>query len=125
MCSLDEVRFWTIREIGKVQEANKYTGKHLRILMNDVDLLKAQMAGKADASQSVLEFDKVREEAQAIGQRAQTALDQTRQQVGDEMAKAFAQLDASAVDAKISSLVDMVQAFSLQVQEAFNQVGTV
>ena len=108
MCSLDEVRFWTIREIGKVQETNKYTGKHLRILMNDVDLLKAQMAGKADASQSVLEFDKVREEAQAIGQHAQTALDQTRQQVGDEMAKAVAQLDASAVDAKISSLADIV-----------------
>ena len=61
MSSLDEVRFWAIREIGKVQETSKFTGKHLRILMNDVDLLKTQMAGKADAVQSVREFDKVRE----------------------------------------------------------------
>ena len=53
MSSLDEVRFWAIREIGKVQETSRLTKKHLRILMNDVDLLKAQMAGKADATQSV------------------------------------------------------------------------
>ena len=58
---LDEVRFWSIREIGKIQETNKFTGKHIRILMNDVDSLKHQMASKADAVQSVHEFDKVRE----------------------------------------------------------------
>ena len=48
-----------------------------------------------------------------------------RQQVGDELAKTTAQLDSSAADAKVSNLADMVQAFSVQVQEAFNHMASV
>ena len=123
--SLDEVRFWVIREIGKIQETSRYAGKHLRVLMNDVDGLKAQIVTKADAVQSVREFDRVREEIHDGGQRVHAAFNQLRQQVGEELTKTTAQLDSSTADAKVSNLADMVQAFSTQVQDSFNHVAAV
>ena len=122
---MDEVRFWSIREIGKIQETNKFTGKHIRILMNEVDTLKKQMATTSDAIQVVNEFDKVRSEVQNGGQRVQAAFDQLRQQFGDELAKTLAQLDYASTDAKVSNLSDLVQAFGVQVQESFNHVVAV
>ena len=109
--SLDEVRFWSIREIGKIQETNKFTGKHIRILMNEVDTLKKQMATKSDAIQVVHEFDKVRSEVQDGGQRIQAAFDQLRQQFGDELAKTFVDIDSVGTNAKLTNLGDLVNPF--------------
>ena len=109
---MDEVRFWNIREVGKIQETARFMGKHIRVLMNEMDALKRQVDSKADAQQAVSEFDKLRNE---VTQEFATL----RQDVHHGMSKAMAEADITGTAAKLTTLSDLTHSFGAQVQEAF------
>ena len=48
-CSIEELRFWTIREVGQLQESARATGAHIAWLLNEVKAVKASKAEAARA----------------------------------------------------------------------------
>ena len=88
--SLDEVRFWSIREVGKLQETARFTGKHLRVLMNEMDAMKKQASTKAEATSVVTEFDRLRHDFQT------------------EVTSVRTELDAAGTEAKLTSVNDLI-----------------
>ena len=59
-CSLEDIRWFAIREIGKLQETTRFNGRHLHNLKSEVDILKETVGTKAEASLVVNELDRLR-----------------------------------------------------------------
>ena len=56
---MEELRFWTIREVGKLHDTSVLAGAHLHSLRKGVNALTARLDTKAEAAAVVSELDKL------------------------------------------------------------------
>ena len=106
-CSVEDLRWFTIREIGKSKETARFAGRHILNLQTEVDALKGRVDAKAEANLVVNEFDKLRADTRA------------------EILKIQAELDHTGLEARMVAVNDLAGNFGTQVQDAFKQVATV
>ena len=57
---MEDLRFWSIREVGKLHDTSRLAGTHLHALRNEVNDLKARLDTKAEAAAVVSEMDRLR-----------------------------------------------------------------
>ena len=95
MSSMEDLRFWTIREVGKLHDTSILAGTHLHALRKEVNALTARLDTKAEAAAVVSELDRLRGD------------------VGEEFRKMRLELEKTSKD------------LTSQTQSAFQQVGVV
>ena len=103
-CTQEQLRFWTIREIGKLQETARMAGAHIQGLRAETAELKAT---KANVGPVAAEFDTLRREVAA------------------EFTQVRADLDKSELENATGLLADSLKVLGEQTQTAFHQVSAV
>ena len=76
-CSVEDLRWFTIREMGKIHEIPRATGRLLHAMQVEINSLKAQAGTKAEAHLVVTELDKLRQDAEVDFTKVRAELDRT------------------------------------------------
>ena len=92
---MEDLRFWSIREVGKLHDTSRLAGTHLHALRQEVDSLKARLDTKAEAAAVVFEMGWLRGD------------------VGEEFRKTRLEIEGT------------FRELTAQAQSAFQQVGVV
>ena len=103
-CTQEQLRFWTIREIGKLQETSRLAGPHIHGLRKEIADLDAT---KAETGPVAAELDRL------------------RQDVTGEFAKVRLELGKGELENVAGRLADHLKVLGEQTQVAFQQVSTV
>ena len=104
---MEDLRWFCIREISKLQETARFSGRHIRNLKAEVDILKDRVGTKSEAHLVQDEFGRF---------------------CGDtltELLNLKAEIDATGTEAKLAMINDLVGTLGAQVQEAFRHVAAV
>ena len=107
MCSVEDLRFLSIREIGKLHETSRAAGAHIHRLLKEIESLKARVGPKAEATAVAAELDRLRDDC------------------GREFDKVPKDLDKADLENAMGRLADMHKELGEQTQVAFRQVGAV
>ena len=107
MCSVEDLRFWSIREIGKLHETSRVAGAHIHSLLKEVESLKTRVEPKAEATAVAAELDRLRDDC------------------GKEFDKVRKELDKADLENAVGRLADLHKELGEQTQAAFLQVGAV
>ena len=99
-CSVEELRFWTIREVGRLQETARLTGGHIAWLLKEAQELRAS---KAEAVRVDNELGRLRGDVAGEFTTMRNEFTQKFQELGDNTKGAFQQV--SAVEASLQGHV--------------------
>jgi hypothetical protein len=115
---MEDLRWYCIREIGKIQETARASGKNAHVLRMEFDVLKGRADTQSDAHLVEAEFTK---------QRADTEVEfaKVRADTREEMVNVLAEIDLEGVEAKFDTLKDQMDDFAKNVEITFNKVEAV
>ena len=113
-CSVEDLRWFCIREVGALKDTAKVNGTNLHQLVIKVEIL----TGRVDALDG-------RVDAKAEATRVQAEFDSLKQEVGTELGKIVAETDTAGMNARMVSMAETVNVFGAQVQEAFQHAKAV
>ena len=106
-CSAEELRFWSIREIGTLHETARLSGSHIHGLLKEVKALRSMVEPKAEATAVASELDRLREDCVK------------------EFGMFRKEFDKSDLENAVGRLADSHKELAEQTQAAFRQVGAV
>ena len=106
-CSIEDLRFWSIREIGKLHDTSRMAGAHIHNLLKEVEHLKARVEPKAEALAVAAELDRLRADC------------------AREFGTLRTELDKSDLEQAVGRLADLHKDLGDQTQTAFRQVRAV
>ena len=99
-CSLEDLRWYAIREIGSIKETARANGRNVHGLMKEIETLKGRVGTKAEAHLVQDEFTKIRRDTR------------------EEMVNLMAEVDAIGTEARLMAMNDAVTALGAQIQDA-------
>ena len=106
-CSAEELRFWSIREIGKLHETSRLAGSHIHGLLKEVRALRSLVEPKAEATAVASELDRLRADC------------------AKEFGTIRTEFDKSDLENAVGRLADLHKELGEQTQTAFRQVRAV
>ena len=106
-CSVEDLRWFCIRELGSLKETAKVNGTNLHRLGAKVEIMAGRLDAKAEAPQVQAEFGKL------------------RQEIGTELGRVIAEADTAGINARLTSLAETANTFGAHVQEAFQHAKAV
>ena len=105
---MEDLRWYCIREIGKIQETARASGKNAHVLRMKFDVLKGRVETKSDAHLVEAEFTKARADTQAeftkIRGDTQIEFAKVRSDTREEMVNVLAEIDLEGIEAKFDTL---------------------
>ena len=124
----EQLRWWSVREIGALQEEAKNASAQTRILQKEVDDLKGRVDTKAEALPVSHELDRLRGDVGEEFRIMRTELTKTSSELGEHVQSAFNQARAvetsfqSHVSQGFGEAVTALKWLEEQTRDRFNQV---
>ena len=101
---MEDLRFWSIREVGKLHDTSRLAGTHLHALRKEVDSLKARLDTKAEATAVVSEMDRLRGDVGEEFRKTRLEIEGTFRELTAQAQSAFQQV--GVVEASLQAHVD-------------------
>ena len=92
MSSMEDLRFWTIREVGKLHDTSPNAGAHLHALRKGVNALTARLDANAEATAVVSELDRLRGDLREEFRKNRLELENAFQELTGQTQSAFQQV---------------------------------
>ena len=89
---MEDLRFWSIREVGKLHDTSRFAGVHLHALRKEVDSLKARLDTKAEATAVVSEMDRLRGDVGEEFRKTRLEIENTFRELTAQAQSAFQQV---------------------------------
>ena len=128
MSSMEDLRFWTIREVGKLHDTSVNAGTHLHALRKEVDALTARLDAKAEATAVVSELDRLRRDLGEEFRKNRLELESAFQELTGQTQSAFQQVGIveanlqAHVQHGFAGAVHALQALDTQTKERLEQL---